>query len=186
MIILTTIRSAAATAAIALVAAAAASNDHSVSARDQVEETDGRVHALFDFSMPSQTVFPSDYFTIADVENNTGRRLNLPYPDCSAYPSDCNDLAVVNTLDGFGLQTRISIPFDGDIDASTVNAQSVFLIRLPTPSSGAAVIGVNQIVWDVATRTLHVETDALLEQNARYAVIVTGSSRSCRTAGSAC
>ena len=173
MIILSTIRRTAATAVMALVAAAAASNHQSVSARDQVEETDGRVHALFDLSTPSRTAFPSDYFTIPDAENNTGRRLNLPYPDCTADPSDCDDLAVVNTLDGFGLQTRISIPFDGDIDASTVNGQSVFLIHLPTATTGAAVIGINQIVWDVATRTLHVETDALLEQNARYAVIVT-------------
>ena len=112
MTILTTIHRTAATAVIALVAAAPASNHHSVSARDQVEKTDGRVHALFDFSTPSRTAFPSDYFTIADVENDTGRRLNLRYPDCSAYQSDCDDLAVVNTLDGFGLQTRISIPFD--------------------------------------------------------------------------
>jgi Bacterial Ig-like domain len=140
---------------------------------DATDETDGRVHALFDFSTLNGTPFPSDYFTVPDGENNTGLRLRLPYPDCNAYRSDCDDLDVVNTLDGFGLQTRISIPFDGQIDPATVNSRSMFLIRLPSASSGASVIGVNQIVWDVASRTLHVETDALLEQHQRYAVIVT-------------
>lgn len=169
----TTIRRTGAATLVALSVATAANNRSPVSAREQAVDGDGRVHALFDFSTPSKAAFPSDYFTIPDVANNTGRRLNLPTPDCSVYPSDCDDLAIVNTLDGFGLQTRISIPFDGDIDVSTVNSQSVFLIRLPNPGAAAAVIGINQIVWDVATRTVHVETDALLEQNQRYAVIVT-------------
>jgi hypothetical protein len=51
----------------------------------------------------------------------------------------------------------------------------IFLIRLPGASVAASVIGINQVVWDPPTRTLHVETDALLEQHQRYAVIVTRS-----------
>jgi hypothetical protein len=144
-----------------------------VSGPEEIDDSDGRVHALFGFSSPDTGPFPSDYFTVADAENNTGRRLNLPYPDCDVYRSDCNDLAVVNTLDGFGLQTRISIPFDGQIDPATVNSRSFFLIRLPGASVASSVIGINQIVWDPPTRTLHVETDALLEQQQPYAVIVT-------------
>ncbi len=144
---------------------------------DATDETDGRVHALFDFSTPETGPFPSDYFTVADDDNNTGRRLDLPYPDCSLYVSDCQDLRVVNTLDGFGLQTRISIPFDGQIDPNTVNSQTVFLIRLPATVSGTdgsgTIVGINQIVWDPASLTLHVETDELLRQHERYAVIVT-------------
>ena len=173
MTIPTTIRRAGAAAIITLSLAAVADERRAVAAPEQNDETDGRVHALFDFSTPNSTPFPSDYFTVPDVENITGRQLGLPYPDCNVYRSDCDDLAVVNTLDGFGLQTRISIPFDGQIDPSTVNSQSVFLVRLPGPFAGIATIGINQIVWDVASRTLHVETDALLEQNQRYAVIVT-------------
>ena len=34
-------------------------------------------------------------------------------------------------------------------------------------------VGINQIVWDPATNTLHVESDDLLDQHTRYAVIVT-------------
>src|SRR5262249_10476990 len=34
------------------------------------------------------------------------------------------------------------------------------------------VVGINQVVWDVATNTLHVKSDALLAQHTRYALIV--------------
>jgi hypothetical protein len=34
-------------------------------------------------------------------------------------------------------------------------------------------VGINQVVWDPETNTLHVESDALLEQARRYALIVT-------------
>jgi hypothetical protein len=64
----------------------------------QADDTDGRVHALFDFTQPETGPFPSDYFSVADNENSTGRRLNLPYPDCAVHVSDCPDLEVVNTV----------------------------------------------------------------------------------------
>jgi hypothetical protein len=137
----------------------------------------GRVHALFDFSSTETGPFPSDYFTDAEDGNVTGRRVSLPYPDCRLFISDCADLDVINTLDGFGLQTRVSIPFDGHIDPATVNSQTVFLIGLPSPladgHAAGSAIGINQTVWDPATLTLHVETDDLLDQHRRYAVIVT-------------
>jgi Bacterial Ig-like domain len=163
--------------AVALGISAVAYSLKPQSRRDGIDEKDGRVHPLFDFANTHSAPFPSNYFTVADDGNNTGRRLNLPYPDCESNKSDCEDLDVVNTLDGFGLQTRISIPFDGQIDPATVNSHTVFLISLPTTFAGASggrtVVGINQIVWDPATRTLHVESDALLEQHQRYAVVVT-------------
>ena len=82
------------------------------------------------FTIRRRRPFPSDIFTVADRTHNTGRRVNLPYPDCTVHVSDCEDLDVINTLDGFGLQTRISIPFDGPIDANTATKETVFLIRL--------------------------------------------------------
>jgi hypothetical protein len=87
------------------------------------------------------------------------------------------DVDVINTLDGFNLQPRLSIPFDGDIDVSTVGSHTVFLVRLGSTLPGGApagqVIGINQIVWDVATQTLHVESDELLDQHTRYGLFVT-------------
>ena len=93
-------------------------------------------------------------------------------------PSDCADIDVINTLDGFNLQPRLSIPFDGPIDVSTVSSQTVFLLSLGSTLPGGPfpfhVVGINQVVWDPATFTLHVESDELLDQHTRYALIVTG------------
>lgn len=135
------------------------------------------VQALFSLDTPAGGPFPSDRFTFADLSQNTGRRVNLPKPNCQQRPSDCADLDVINTLDGFNLQPRLSIPFDGPIDVETVTSRTVFLVSLgstlPGGDRGGKVIGINQVVWDPATFTLHIESDELLEQHTRYGLIVT-------------
>src|SRR5262245_57333193 len=139
------------------------------------------VHALFDLQIPATGPFPRDWFTVGDRSQNTRLRVNLPLPDCHERPSDCEDLNVINTLDGFNLQPRLSIPFDGPIDVNSVTSQDVFLINLgdnlgdtiDQQEHGDHVVGINQIVWDPPSHTLHVESDALLEQHTRYALIVT-------------
>ncbi len=135
------------------------------------------VHALFDLGTPTGGPFPCNEFTALDASQNTGQRVNLPLPDASTYPSDYEDTQVLNTLDGFSMQPRLSIPFDGSIDVNTVNSHSVFLISLGDTLNEdqhrGEVVGVNQVVWDVATTTLHLESDALLAQHTCYALIVT-------------
>jgi len=149
------------------------------------------VHALFDLDTPAGSPFPSDRFSVADARQLTGLRVSLPEPDCRERVSDCQDLAVVNTLDGFNVQPRLSIPFDGIIDVQTVTSDTVFLIRLRCAGTArghshhgrtcrgrddarrAVKVGINQIVWDTFTNTLHVESDELLEQRTQYALIVT-------------
>jgi hypothetical protein len=133
--------------------------------------------ASFDLSTPQGGPFPSDHFTITDPTQNTGLRIALPKPDCLARPSDCEDLDLINALDGFNVQPRLSIPFDGAIDVATATSKNVFLVSLgsalPGGDSGGRVVGINQIVWDTFTNTLHVESDELLEQHARYVLVVT-------------
>ena len=147
--------------------------------------TAGTVHALFDLRTPATGPFPSDRFTVADSSHNTRQRVNLPMPDCVVRPSDCEDLAVINTLDGFNADPRLSIPFDGPIDVKTVTSETVFLVSLDSTSCdgddncdddgnhGSRVIGINQVVWDPATNTLHVESNEFLYQHSRYGLIVT-------------
>ena len=65
------------------------------------------VQPLFDLSTSSGGPFPSDRFTVFDTTQNTWLRVNLPKPDCVAWPSDCADLDVINTLDGFNLRSRL-------------------------------------------------------------------------------
>src|SRR5262245_8103900 len=137
--------------------------------------------ATFDLNTPQSGPFPSDRFTVADSSQLTARRVNLPWPDGAARPSDYADVSVLNTLDGFNLQPRLSIPFSGPIDVTTVNSTTVFLVELGDTTSsedrGGRIVGINQTVWDVATNTLHVESDELLDQHTRYALIVTDGVR---------
>jgi Bacterial virulence factor lipase N-terminal len=147
------------------------------------------VKARFDLSSPSSGPFPSDVFTVADPDQNTGVRVTLPKsPACPvvvppppaifAVPTDCFDVDELNTLDGFNIQPRIRVPFTGAIDPSTV-AGNVFFVSLGDTlgGSGGVRVEVNQVVWDVATTTLFAESDQLLDQHTRYALIVTNGVR---------
>jgi Alpha/beta hydrolase family len=127
------------------------------------------VHALFALSQPSDGPFPADWYTVNDESNLTGIRVNLPLPDCAVRPSDCDDVGVLNSIDGFNLQPRVSIPFDGTIDVETATSNNLFLVDIDHDE----IVEINQPVWDPNTTTLHVESDNLLRQHTRYAVIVT-------------
>ena len=135
----------------------------------------------FDLSTLRQSPFPSDLYTVADSGQNTGLRVNLPKLDCNAKLSDCQDIAVLNQLDGFSAQTRLEIPFNGAIDPNSVNSSNLFFISLgdqvPGGDPGGERIGVNQVVWDPASLTLFVESDQLLEQHTRYIALVTNGIR---------
>jgi hypothetical protein len=116
--------------------------------------------------------FPSNLFTVPDATQLTGVRVHLPQPNCSTNPSDCADVAVLDTLDGFNIQPRISIPFSGPIDLSTVSSDTVFLV-----GPGDHVVGINQVVWESVTNTLHVESDEQLAQDSTYLLVVTDGVR---------
>ena len=147
------------------------------------------VHALFELSTPVTGPFPSDQFTVPDASHNTGRRVNLPLPQCTVRPSDCEDLSVINTLDGFSANPRLSIPFDGPIDVTTVTSETIFLVRLGNMfcdgddacdddvDDDGHVTGINHVVWDPATNTLHVKSNEFLDQHTRYGVIATNRLR---------
>ena len=134
------------------------------------------VSVKFDFATPGGSPFPSDRFTVADWSNITHRRVNLPKPDCVLRPTDCADIDVINTLDGFNAQPRITVPFNGDINLATVNSDTVYLINLGDTQSGRGFgdrVGINQIAWDPASKTLVFESNELLNQHTRYMVVVT-------------
>ena len=134
------------------------------------------VQAKFSLDSLAGGPFPSDRFTVADPSQNTQRRVNLPTRDCAVRQSDCEDVAVINTLDGFNVEPRLSIPFDGPIDVTTVNSETVFLVSLDdgdAASNRHRVIGINQVVWDTFANTLYVQANELLDQHARYILVAT-------------
>ena len=121
------------------------------------------------------TPFPSDIYTVPNHSHLTGVQVNLPKPDCGVRPSDCADIGVLNTLDGFNLQPRISIAFTGPIDPSSVSSSTVYLVSIGCNicGPGGKLVGINQAVWEPAANTLHVESDELLDQHSRYLLVVT-------------
>ena len=134
------------------------------------------VSVRFDFSSPSTTPFPTDRFTNVDFAQNTFKRVDLPKPNCTVQISDCADIDVINTLDGFNTQPRITVPFTGDIDVATVTSDTVFLVNLGDTLSGAGFgqrVGVNQVSFEPATKTLVFESDELLNQHSRYLLVIT-------------
>ena len=141
------------------------------------------VHVLFDPTDPAATPFPSNRFTVFDATNLTLRRVNLPKPDCEVRPSDCLDIDVINTLDGFSTQPRITVPFSGDIDPATVSSDTVYLVNLGDTLSFEGFggkVGINQVVWNPATKTLAFESDELLNEHTRYLLVVTDGVRDTR------
>ncbi|MFT3957346.1 MAG: Ig-like domain-containing protein [Piscinibacter sp.] len=132
---------------------------------------------------PAAGIFPSDRYTVRDWSNTTFRRVALPKPDCALRPSDCADVEVINTLDGFSTQPRITVPFTGDIDPATVSSSTVYLLNLGDTLSLRGFgrkVGINQVLWDPATKTLAFESDELLQEHSRYVLIVTDGVRDTR------
>ena len=72
--------------------------------------------------------FPTNLDTKLDLTQLTGLRVALTKPDCTVHVSDCQDIDVLNGLDGFNVDARVSIPFSGDINLATVTAETVFLV----------------------------------------------------------
>ena len=140
------------------------------------------VHALYDLSTPAASPFPSDHFTVPDPDQSTGRRVALPMPaDCDVARSECDDITVLNELDGFNQHPRVSIPFDGDVDPASVTSETIFIVSVPdfdeetwlSTRPEVDIIRLAQIVWDPETRTLHARSDEALQEHTRYAIVVT-------------
>jgi dienelactone hydrolase len=128
----------------------------------------GLAHAA---DVSAGTPFPTNLQTTPDTTQLTGLRVDLPMPDCGTRPSDCADVAVLNGLDGFNVQPRLSIPFSGPIDPATVSSDTVRLFDLGCLA--CAPIGIDQAVWEPATNTLHAESAALLAQHETYLLVAT-------------
>jgi Bacterial virulence factor lipase N-terminal len=146
----------------------------------QADSPASGVRVRFDTGDLATSPFPSDRYTQRDWSNRSFRRVNLPTPDCTVRVSDCEDIAVINGLDGFSTQPRITVPFTGAIDVNSVTSDTVYLINLGdvmTARGFGQKVGINQRLWDPATNTLVFEPDELLAEHSRYVLIVTSGVR---------
>lgn len=146
----------------------------------QADSPSSGVRVKFETGDLAGSPFPSDRYTQRDWGNRSYRRVNLPTPDCAVRVSDCEDIAVINGLDGFSTQPRITVPFTGAIDVNSVTSDTVYLLNLGdvlTARGFGQKVGINQRLWDPATNTLVFEPDELLAEHSRYVLIVTSGVR---------
>jgi len=139
----------------------------------------GGVAVLFAPDSPDVGPFPTDFLTQLDLLQKTGLRVNLPLPDCGAQPSACLERDLINELDGFSLLPRLRVRFSAPVNRHTLR-QGIFVIWLDNLAPGEPgarpegyTSGVNQVVWDPATNTAYAESDEVLDQHRRYALVVT-------------
>lgn len=130
-----------------------------------------RVEARFELGPGTASPFPADWLTVRDPRQRTGLRLALALPPCAAEPSACDDVRLLQELDGFDLEPRLAVRFTGAIDLGSVTRRSLFLLRLG--AGPAEAMGVDRLVWDPATHTLYARPEALLEPETRYGLVVT-------------
>ena len=119
-------------------------------------------------SAPAGAIFPSDSLTVKDPAQATGRRVALPLPDCAVRASDCHEIRLLNQLDGFDLDPRVAIAFRTPVDPASLTARDVSV----TPTSGGPALGLNRLVWDAATNTLHGHPTAQLQPATTYRIAV--------------
>ncbi|MDP9384476.1 MAG: hypothetical protein M3P50_04465, partial [Actinomycetota bacterium] len=115
------------------------------------------------------TLFPSDRLTVADGAQLTGKRVNLPLPDCGARPSDCNEIRLLNELDGFDLDPRVSVGFGRPIDVRKVTPETVYLQAV----AGGPRIGLGRLVFSPARNTLFGQPVSQLAEGTEYRLVVT-------------
>jgi hypothetical protein len=106
-------------------------------------------------------LFPTDTLTVRDATQATGRRVALPRPDCTARPTACEVTRLLNQLDGFDLDPRLSLRFDRRVDPHVVAATT-------TITGGGRRIGVDRVVYDGVTHTVYAHPARQLASGTRY------------------
>ena len=112
------------------------------------------------------SIFPTDDLTVRDPGQLTGRRVALPTEGC-ATPVACGLLDQLNELDGFDLDPRIAIRFDGAVDPAVAAARVTVVA-----THGGRRTGVDRVVWDPATTTLFAHPAEQLAPGTTYRIRV--------------
>jgi hypothetical protein len=117
--------------------------------------------------------------TTPDSTQKNGTRINLPMPDCTTAPSDCQDVQLINQLDGFQTVPRIRVTFSGPIDVNSIHhaIYYVALDNLTQEEHGINYTGqmlyLTQMIYDPTTNSLYGKPDGNLDQHRQYAFVVT-------------
>lgn len=132
----------------------------------------------FDPRDPAIGPFPADFLTVPDAGQRTGLRVNLPLPNCQTLASDGGEITLINQLDGFNPNVRMTVRFSGPVGTSTLR-KGLFYVWLDPLLPGRATLGpvgkftaVKQVIWDPSPNTAYAKPDEVLEGARRYMIVV--------------
>jgi len=132
----------------------------------------GDTTVLFGPSSASVGPFPSNALTVPTATQKTGLQVNLPPPaGCTllSTSNECVNNYLLNQLDGFSVNPRITVCFSGQVDVATLrDGISVTAVDRDEPP-----IGIDQILFDPIGLCAHANPDRVLDQHTRYLVLVT-------------
>ena len=138
-----------------------------------------QVQVAFNPEDPYIGPFPNNFLTVTDPAQKSGRRVNLSTGGCQSPTGDCAELNLLNQLDGFHLQARLTVRFSGAVNPDTLR-DGVFLVWMETAYPRAYELGsvgkitpINQVQWDPQTNTAYAKPDQPLEQGRLYGLLVT-------------
>lgn len=124
-------------------------------------------------SAPAGTVvFPTDELTVPDPAQATGRRIALPLPDCAVQVSRCDEVRLLNALDGFDLLPRIAVQLQAAPEGplEEVFTPDVLGVR----PVGGELVGVTRLVYDPDDGVLYGEPAAQLVEGTPHEVVYQG------------
>jgi hypothetical protein len=117
-------------------------------------------------------IFPNDRYTVVDPAQRTGRRVALPEPSCPVDPAGCDEVALLNQLDGFSVHPRIALTFNEPISVESLTREAAFVLPL-VPEPMASPIALGQFVWDGEHNVLYARPERALLQGRLYALVIT-------------
>ncbi len=117
-----------------------------------------------------RVLFPTNALTVADDSQLTGRRLNFPLPDCTTHPSKCDELRLLNQLDGFDLEPRVEVQLEGRPNLGELHRWNFHIERV----SGGPRIRMNRLVYDPETKRLFGYPRRQLREGTDYQVVWNG------------
>jgi hypothetical protein len=115
------------------------------------------------------SLFPSDALTVPDATQWTGRRVSLPTAGCGGVTT-CGLVNRLNELDGFDLDPRLALDFDGPVDLAKVIASTTV-----TPVEGGPSVGIDRVVYDATTQTVYAHPQQQLRGRTAYRLAVSSA-----------
>ena len=121
-----------------------------------------------------RSLFPTDRLTQADPRQLTGLRIRLSLVNCFEAPSTCDEISLLNGLDGWSVNPRLTLAFTAPIELDSITRASAFILPL---GAAAEPVGLSRLVWDAERTTLYAKPERVLRQGRPHALVVTSSVR---------